>query len=91
MCQFHITCIQAQTNDKVASTYNNIWKTGDPSATDEILAEDFEQVCLIEFLLRPAAYTRVFGWGSFGRDQVHACLTVSNVQLSHLLWQPTIC
>ena len=29
----------------MASTYNNIWKTGDPSSADEVLAEDFEQVC----------------------------------------------
>ncbi len=39
-------CLQAKTNDKVASTYNGIWKNGDPSSADEVLAEDFEQVRL---------------------------------------------
>jgi len=33
----------AQENDKLASTYNNIWKTGNPSAADDILADDMHQ------------------------------------------------
>ena len=36
---------QAQKNDKLASAYNKIWQTGDPSAADEILADDYKQVC----------------------------------------------
>ena len=35
---------QAEKNDKLASTYNDIWKNGDPSSVDNVLAEDFEQV-----------------------------------------------
>ncbi len=38
---------QAEKNDKLASTYNDIWKNGDPSSADQVLAEDFEQVWLM--------------------------------------------
>jgi len=34
---------RAKQNDKVASTYSNIWNTGDPSPADDILADDFHQ------------------------------------------------
>jgi len=34
---------QAEKNDKLASTYNDMWKNGDPSSAGDVLAEDFEQ------------------------------------------------
>ena len=34
---------RAMRNAEVASLYNNIWKTGDTSAADGILAEDIHQ------------------------------------------------